>query len=738
MPLTRLVRLGVVALILGWAGSVAAQEIAGFNISGEIEPGVRVFVERPSPTRQGKFEEYRDIPPGLFLHSLKLGLVRPDESYGLDLSGARWGHEDQEFALRVGRLGRWQLLFEWDQTPHTYSTTGRFLADEVERGVYRLPSTRPALVTHNSARTLDEISMRTDTGRLLFTLSPTPDLDVTANYTMIRRDGERPMGMSFGSPGSNFYEVLEPIEQTIHDFRLGAVIARERWQFQAGYTASVFVNDMRWMRADNPCFPGAPAGCAAGDFAAGSPITGQMSLPPSNMAHTLNLAGGINLPLRTRINASASYAVHLQNDRFLPHTINPAIASPTLALRERSLHGNEQNVVALVSATSRPFSLPLTLSGKYRFHDMMDFSDEIVFQGHVVNDKTLSVGRRLAGRFAYMRQNADVDARYQVAAPVAVTIGTGWERLDRNSHWEVEDSDEVFGKAAIDATPFDWLLARLTYRPSFRRIAKYNTRAHAEHAVGDEDGATISQGQSVLLRKFNEGERDRQRVDALLQFTPLETLTISPTVGYRWDDYVRSVLGLQSEQAWNAGIDVSWTPVERIHLSLGYSHERTTQQMRSRSRPVVGGFGVDFADYDWVTNIADTIDTITVGLKATLIPKTLDWTFSGSYQYALGRYQTNNPVDPASSTAGNNATARAKPWPAFEDTALRLDTALRYHFHKSWTASLGYVFESFQKNDWRTDRLDPFEGPSAIWLGNDSRNYAAQLVGITVGYRFGK
>ena len=83
-------------------------------------------------------------------------------------------------------------------------------------------------------------------------------------------------------------------------------------------------------------------------------------------------------------------------------------------------------------------------------------------------------------------------------------------------------------------------------------------------------------------------------------------------------------------------------------------------------------------------------------------------------------------------------TATAKPWPAFEDELVHIDTALRYHFSKSWTASLGYMFEAFQKKDWRTDQLNPFMGPSAVWLGNDYRNYDAHIAALTLTYRFGQ
>lgn len=50
---------------------------------------------------------------------------------------------------------------------------------------------------------------------------------------------------------------------------------------------------------------------------------------------------------------------------------------------------------------------------------------------------------------------------------------------------------------------------------------------------------------------------------------------------------------------------------------------------------------------------------------------------------------------------------------------------------------MGYAFEMFEKTDWRTDTLNPFiPGVSSIWLGNDLRNYTAQMIGATLAYRF--
>jgi hypothetical protein len=95
-------------------------------------------------------------------------------------------------------------------------------------------------------------------------------------------------------------------------------------------------------------------------------------------------------------------------------------------------------------------------------------------------------------------------------------------------------------------------------------------------------------------------------------------------------------------------------------------------------------------------------------------------------------------VEPTSGNATDRERAKARPFPAFEDNQFRLETALKYYFSKNWTAKLGYAFESFDKHDWRTDTLTPFVPgqTSAVWLGNDLKNFDAHIVGATLNYKF--
>ena len=78
--------------------------------------------------------------------------------------------------------------------------------------------------------------------------------------------------------------------------------------------------------------------------------------------------------------------------------------------------------------------------------------------------------------------------------------------------------------------------------------------------------------------------------------------------------------------------------------------------------------------------------------------------------------------------------------PASLGAYARLEAALQYHFTKSLTGKLFYVYKSFTKHDWQTDTLTPFVGPSVsgspIFLGIDRKNYWAQIVGVTLKYKF--
>ena len=730
MRVRRAIGWGIVAacaILMSVESAPAQISLGGLNLEGEVEAGLRLLPREPSAAGKQKFEEYRDFTEGAFIQDLRVRIFTPDEQYSLEATGGKWGGRDQEFAVGLGRLGLWNLGFSWDQTPHLLSTTARMLETEAARGVFTLPTPRPPLDAANFGRRLD-VGLRWDTGKFSFSLTPTPDLELRADYIRIDKRGDRPIGIAFGGPGSNLLETLQPIDETIHDLRLRASVARPAWQLQLGYALSIFDNAHRIVTADNPCF-GLPAaqtaiapGCGAD--AAGAPPTGGVSLAPPNQAHTWSVAGGVNLPLNTRINASVAYGLRFQNAGFLGQTVNPAVASPLLGLPARSLDGTVATTLLSLQAVTRPLT-PLTLTARYRYYDYNDVTPELQFAGRAVDDRLVVAENVKALRPDYTKQNADLDAKWRLGEPLALTVGTGWERWDRNDGVrEVPSTDEYFAKASVDYTGTDWLSAHLSYRPSFRRIDAYNTWAHyLSLHVDPVSGTALAANQSGLLRKYDEGERDRHRLDLILSFSPSDRLTGTLNAGFKSDDYLRSPLGLRSATSWSAGGDVTFTPWSRLSVTAGYVREWIFETQRSRT-------GTDAAS-EWISDNADTVDTAHVGLKLKL-SEALEGTLGVNYSTATGTVETRNAAP-----AGVAPTANARRFPAFVDSLLRLDAALRYRFREDWTASLGYAYETFGQHDWRSDTLNPFVPAvgSSIFLGGNPHGYDAHILALTLRYR---
>src|SRR5262249_47004818 len=163
--------------VVGAVGVASAQtQLGGWNLEGEAEFGGRWYLDRPPQSSRAKLEEYRDLTPGPVLFGLNLRLLRPDESIYGEFRGPQWGYFGQDYYLSVGSLGTWQFDFLWDQTPHIISTNARLLATEQQRGVFVLPTPRPALPLHNSAPDLDEISVRWDKAAMRFAYALSPNL----------------------------------------------------------------------------------------------------------------------------------------------------------------------------------------------------------------------------------------------------------------------------------------------------------------------------------------------------------------------------------------------------------------------------------------------------------------------------------------------------------------------------------------------------------------------------------
>ena len=754
----------IVGMLLGILSVASAQvDLGAVTATGEVEVGGRFVPEGSSAFGSSKYEEYREQRPGVFGNA-RLLLEGKEGKYYFEGSATDIAERDQHYEVASGRYGRYRLELEFDELVHVFSNTARTLYSDQGGGALDFPDATQstiqglgtsalksaALQSALSGATAVPLRFRLQTGRIGFFYRPLADLEVDTGYWVQQKEGTRPFGMGFASPGGNFANVAAPIDERTHEVTGGIQVARDTWSLRLDYTGSFYENDLDTVAIDNPLQLTDGAFTASGAGGTSTPGRGRTDLAPDNSAHTIRLSGAVTLPVDfpARFAGTFSYGMRFQNDPFVPHTINAIILAndPTnsLALPASSLDAEVRTVLANLVVTGRP-SRDLNLTARYRFYDYNSDIPILAFPGHVINDQNLVTETRFNTPMDHRTHNASLDASYRLTRPATLKLGYEWERWDRSDHREVIRTDEHTAKAAVDYKPAAWALLRAGYRFAIRRGTDYNTFAHLEHAVLEDDvTAAIPTGQSTLLRKFDEADRIRNQVDLLAQLSPREDVTLTFTGGYGLTDYDNTPRGLTEDERWSVGTDIGYRPLSWLALSTWYTFENIRFKQESRWRPVVAGVAVDSSLNDWSSTSQDQIHTAGVGAEMVLIPDRLD--ASLSYVLEIAKAKTRAAGVPGTTAAPDGGDA--VDWPDIKDTLQTLIAALRYHILKNLTVKAEYRFEHFNLSNFKTDGLEPFMANSNVngsgtvspsldvFLGDRVDDYVAHVIALSLIYRF--
>jgi len=705
----------IAATLLAAAAAVLGDPTLGWSQGGAITAawavGVRVRVDSLDPHSKGKLEEYRHIPENApFLRQLLVDYLPAGRNQLFKFGLRQPGERDQSAWLRGTAPGRWDFLARWDRITHAYSTTGRLLGEEATRGVFTLPSPRPDTATWNrDAFYLDPTRTQWDPVRVGLSVTPSESWSSKAEYTWIGKTGDRPLGVPFGSPGSNFREVLEPLDQTIHSLRLSQGYSRRRLQAVLSYDYSRFSNGMTSVTADNPL--------RTTDSPTLGAAQGRVALPPSNQAHTLGGTASISFPRSTRVTGTVSLSWRKQNEPLLPPTINTAITVPNLDQFPESLQGDVRTFLMNFSASSRPVAR-LTLAGRFRHFEQNDHTEELTIPAEVVNDRSLVATPEERHHLPHGKTNAELSATWRFGIPVSLIAGWTFERWERaRVIRNARHTNEHGARVAFSTSPVDWAQVRGSFTKGWRRI------------VGDY--LTLTEDQPEGFRRFDQSDRDRHKWEVQADLSPVSQVSFGGIFITGRTDYPDAVFGLQKEKNFLAAGDLAWTPMSRLTLGVNYTRETFKSQQRSRYREPSQLVN---ETYDWVSNNDDYIDTFGASLSAEVIPGRLS--AGGNIELAKSRLENHafNPITPTGGTSGQNTSATATDWPDITQKWIPATGWVEYMVRDDWAVTVRYIYDRFDKVDFRTDDLDPATGAD-IFLGNDYRNYRVSFLTFTISYR---
>jgi hypothetical protein len=174
-----------------------------------------------------RFQRYGDLRDGVLFTDARQAGEHPEGDWLYRVAADNVGWRDQRFFGAYERPGRFAISGLWDEIPQFYSVDTKtpftmadgalVLDDATQRAIQNGQANLNAYVPIAPQFDLQE---RRDIGKVSFTATPTPQIDVTAAFTTQRHVGELPWGASFGF--SNDVEVALPYDSRTNDFTLGA------------------------------------------------------------------------------------------------------------------------------------------------------------------------------------------------------------------------------------------------------------------------------------------------------------------------------------------------------------------------------------------------------------------------------------------------------------------------------------------------------------------------------------
>lgn len=715
-------------------------EVGDFIVSGE---GEVTGLPRGKSGTDAKFQEYRDVPETLIVPELKLRIERKKQDFYLEFDSSKVGLDDQNYRLRTGRYGLLDLEFEWDQIPHFFSDTARTpYAFNGGSGDFSL-SSKPASTAGTAVRDWAnananplDLSMLQGIARFRARYTPTPEWSYTGSYSSQNTSGKRAFGSLFGSsPGSyNITELTEPLDYQTHNIELGGEYAGKGWSVGLKYNASLFHNNVSTITWDNPLNPGIGGACTNeavySNTAGTGPCRGRLDLYPSNQAHTFSLSGAAALPLKTRFIGTVSYGWRLQNDSFLPDTINPTLQGLTSVSRG-SLDGDVRPL--MVNATFvNNYIDRLNLKAFYRLYDLDNRSKRVFLpDGYIVNDSTRRNVELLSFPYTYSKQNIGLEAGYDLTRWLSAKLSYLWEKMHREKREVLNANEHSFGPS-FDLKPNSWMLIRMSYRRSLRDANDYDAGRNTAIEIG-ETPEEMREELLGVLRKPDEAARNRNKVSLFAQISPWTILTLHGGFEFANDRFPRTQIGLKSDINYSPSVGFIYAPVEWASLFGDYNWERFDWKMRAMERTSTTQTPETNPERIWNSRGIDRIHTISLGTDLKLIQNLLGLRLQYGFSWGESLVHASGGVTPATD------------YPSITNRWHEFLARFEYALHKNVALRFGYYFNRYTSKDFGVDIMKPWMGDvdtggsvqRSIFLGDQVKgNYTAHVGFVGLKLKF--
>ena len=467
--------------------------------------------------------------------------------------------------------------------------------------------------------------------------------------------------------------VAEPIDSNIRQLEAVLAYTGKAFQVQGGYNGSWYTN--RNSLVDTALTSGA------------SPFF--LSLPLDNQAHQAFVNGGYNLSESTRATFKAAYTRATQDEQI---PVGPGVA--VFAGAPTHLDGRLDNTLlqaGLTSRTSNTFSWLANL----RYYE----SDEKTPQVRVVQtgapcptcvDNTPLTFKTLSGK---------LEGTYRMQQGVSLIGGLEHSKQDRNVPLG------NLNAAGLDAqryVPFRAELDETTIRLEARRSLAETLNGRIAYLHSKRDGSDFTPAaadapQANLINPIHIADRDRDKVKLMLDWSPLQPLTLTFNVEYAKDEYGHTdarPYGLREGTAAVYSIDATYAISESWTVNAWYTRDQTeAKQVAQRNANNLAGEAVKEA------NLEDIGDTFGAGVRGVLMAK-LKAGLDLLYSKNVNKYPETITLVGAGGVFPTVGGVTGVPLPNITNKMTRINLHAVYALQKNSDLRVDYIYEQWKTDDW--------------------------------------
>ena len=725
---------------------------------GFVEVGGRGFLNDPTyggHIYQGqgslaKYYEYSTQKPGAF-GDFNFAAGSKNGLYEIDAWGKNVGYSDQAYNAYLTKAGEQYFNFNWDQTPHVYSTSGSTLFNTVGNslvlanpnigaqmsaagGTVGFPTIAANPTAANLAKTAaiatiinqnvhpTDVGIVRDTASVDYRYTPTDNWDIKANYSNMRRTGSQIDGVLFtGTNTGSRVDVAKPVDDTTQNYGVngeysGTSAWGQKFNAMVGYNGSLYQDNFSNYTVQNPFCSGI---VCAGNGTATTPLA-MMSTPPSNQMNGVSGTLGADLPFKSRYMGTLSYSGMRQNDQFnafsstgIPGlTLNglPAAALSTIPALIRTQGGagvtsldGSINTLMVNNVITTQITPDLKTKLSYRYLDYDNQPPELNIANWTIADSLSAIPAHAAYApvdslsLGYIKQDAGAEVTWR---PVnSVNLGTAygyehydWTRADASS--TTENSGKVFG----DWKPTAWITTRASAQFSDRTAGNYNYLGNVGMFQWPTAPFPNSPNYSPYYRQLYLDDRDRAQAKFAVDVNVLRNLTVTPTVNVKNDTYIfaQNQEGLTSDRSYAAGVEMAYAATPDVTFLVSYMNEMRNQNIISASNTQIAPYAAATsytAAQLTSTSVKDNVNTLVLAANYAVIPQKFDLHFG----YTLSTSTNSQPLffangtGPASGGYPSYVAGVAQPgqFPNVNSTFQRLEVSAKYIVDKDFVSSLG-------------------------------------------------